>query len=987
MNSGYFLSPILRTLCRCLAAFGGLTFGAFSAFEARALELPAGFVSERLADGIDSAVAMAVAPDGRILVVEQTGALRVFQNGAFLPEPALDLSARLDTYWERGLIGVALSPEFPRTGEIFVLYVAKTPNVHHVISCFTMTGNTVDPASEKILLEGDDQGKFGGEVPAGHQGGPLCFGADGKLYVGLGEQTDRRLSQSLTALQGKILRLNPDGSIPEDNPYYNKTTGKYRSIWAIGMRNPFGLAQQAETARLYASDVGESSWEEIDEILPGGNYGWPEAEGFSKDGRFHNPLHAYPPVIGRCISGGIFYPKQPTAAGAFPTEWRGKYLFADWSVGWIKALDPEAPQNNVTNLARGLENPVSLMVEPGGSLLVLNRGTIWRDGKNFKGRTGSLVRIRFDAVAAAKVSEFPATLAETGLFAKLTPLIPEARFTQFEINLPPWQSGVRSRRWIALPTGGHLSYSADGEWKFPKGAIVIQHFEIDSTGAPLETQIFWLTGPRTARAAAYHWGADGKGAAMTKDAAINPIPGVNGQTWFTPAAEAELNLDTLALGFALPVNARQINCTAPDTQSGQKQNQLAAWSERGWFDAALTPEQVAQAPKLARTDDVSTSTEDRVRSYLDVNCASCHRPGGLGRGVFDARLSTPLAAQNIIDGPLISGDLGIAGAKVVTPGSPQTSALFQRLNRTDNFRMPPVALGDAPQPILSALAQWIQDLPPTPAATAKADANPAESIRVSDTVLFTDMDCFRIETTSATYLFGKRGAGFASILDPAGHDWISYKPGGQSKGEYRGLPKCGHPVKYFHCGYGFGQYVNDNWFTSVLALQEPGHVRIHSETKNGDASGDWDIYPESATFTVYKSGGEGFWFIYEGTPDGELKPEEDYALRPGGRRTPLSEPWAERTPWVAIGANASPYALVMVNHQDDSPIDSYVSWPYNRDADGGLNEMAIFGFGRPGWTDPNQHHPQMHRFPARFSIALTRAAEAEKTAQRLRSEK
>ncbi len=270
-------------------------------------------------------------------------------------------------------------------------------------------------------------------------------------------------------------------------------------------------------------------------------------------------------------------------------------------------------------------------------------------------------------------------------------------------------------------------------------------------------------------------------------------------------------------------------------------------------------------------------------------------------------------------------------------------------------------------------------------ASSFAEPVNKETISVSETTLFGDMDCYRIETPSATYLFGKRGAGFASILDPAGHDWISYHHGGLARGEYRGLPKCGQPIKYFHCGYGFGQYTNDNWFTTTVALTEPAHVRIHSETKNGDASGDWDFFPTYATFTLNRCGNEGFWFLYEGTPDGELKPDEQFALRPGGKRTPLSEPWTETTPWVAFGGKASQYALVCVNHQEDSPVDSYVSWPYKPEPDGGLNEMVVFGFGRAGWTDPKQHTPQMHTFPARFTIALTRADDAAGAAEKLRS--
>ncbi len=698
-------------VCRVLSV---LLVGWFVTLPTRGLELPPGFVAETLVDHIDCAVAFAVVPDGRIFYVEQTGALRVWKEGRVLPEPVLDVSARLDTYWERGLIGVTFHPDFPRTPHVFVLYVAKEPYVHHVLSRFTMKGDVADPASEQILLEGDDQHAFGGPVPAGHQGGPLRFGADGKLYVALGEQTARDPAQSLHALQGKMLRINPDGSIPEDNPFYTKTSGKYRSIWTIGMRNPFGIAVQPGTGRMLVSDVGESSWEEVDEILPGENYGWPEAEGISKDPRFRNPIYTYPPVLGRCIAGGTFYPKSPTAApsGAalFPEEWRGKFLFADWANGWVKALDLDAPQN-VTTFARGLENPVALESAPDGSLIVLNRGTIWRDPKKFKPNSGSLVRIRFTGQVtetSAGSRKFPATLAASELFASLAPLAPRQEFQLFEVNLSPWQPGVRVRRWISLPAGAHVHRIENGEWDLPKGTVVIQHYEIPhgTEGSPFETHLFWITGPRTARAAAYRW--KGVDAALVSEAQIVPLGDAANHRWFTPAPEEALNLDAVAMGFFLPVNGRQLNRDILDQVTGRNINQITLWNQRGLFDPAFSASDLAALPRLAAPDDTETSPEQRVRSYLDVNCAGCHHPGGLARAVFDARCSIPLDKQGLIDGPLISGDAGVPGNKVIVPGSLDKSILYQRLKRTDPARMPPVAVNDDPQPILPVLEQWIQ---------------------------------------------------------------------------------------------------------------------------------------------------------------------------------------------------------------------------------------------------------------------------------------
>ena len=250
----------------------------------------------------------------------------------------------------------------------------------------------------------------------------------------------------------------------------------------------------------------------------------------------------------------------------------------------------------------------------------------------------------------------------------------------------------------------------------------------------------------------------------------------------------------------------------------------------------------------------------------------------------------------------------------------------------------------------------------------------SQAIRVSEVTLFGDMDCLRIETSSATYLYGKRGAGFASILDPDGHDWVSYRHGGKALGEYRGLPKCGQPVKYFHCGYGFGQYTNTNHFTTTFQQVAPVHVRVHSETKDGAAACDWDFFPSHATMTLLKIPAR-YWFLYEGTPGGELNVAEDFVLRPGGQRTPLTKPWTDDVPWMLFGAKESPFGLLLAAHQPSAPL-SYVSWPYKPEADGSVNQMTVAGFGRPGWQDAKQHTPPLTQLPAKFSIALTRGAEA-----------
>ena len=349
------------------------------------VKLPSGFALTKVAGGLTAATALAVSPDGRVFVCEQTGALRVIKDGKLRPEPFVTLP--VDRYWERGLIGVTLDPDFDSNHYIYVTYVAAEPYPHHHVSRFTARGDVAAPGSEVILLRGDDQRKLGGNVPAGHQGGALHFGRDGTLYIAIGEQTAGEPAQRLDTLQGKLLRINPDGTIPEDNPFFKKAKGKYRAIWAIGLRNPFTFAVQPRTGRIFINDVGNNKWEEVDEGFAGANYGWPATEGATSDSRFRGPIHTYPVAS---VAGGAFCPKGKGAG--FPTQYQGKYFFMDFVHGWIKVLDPDHP-SKLETFASGLTRPCDLAFAPDGSLYVLLRDA-WVIDDKFRPHTGSLVRIR-----------------------------------------------------------------------------------------------------------------------------------------------------------------------------------------------------------------------------------------------------------------------------------------------------------------------------------------------------------------------------------------------------------------------------------------------------------------------------------------------------------------------------------------------------------------------------------------------------------------
>lgn len=347
------------------------------------LTLAAGFKAGVVAAGLTGATTMDVAPDGRIFISEQTGTLRIVKEGRLLAQPFVKLP--VDATWERGLLGVTVAPDFPHTPHVFVCYVAARPYPRHVVSRFTAAGDVAVPDSEKVLLEGDDQRKLGGTVPAGHQGGAIHFGKDGKLYVAIGDQTAGSPAQSMNSLLGRLLRIDPDGAIPADNPYFAKATGKYRATSAHGLRNPFTFAVEPETGRLFINDVGGNA-EEINEGIAGANYGWPTVEhGPTTDPRFRGPIHWYPTA---CIAGGAFAPKDLD----WPKPYRGQYFFGDFNHGSIKTIDPAKPAS-ARPFATGLRRPVDLRFAADGSLYVLVRDA-WVMDTLFKGGTGAPLRIR-----------------------------------------------------------------------------------------------------------------------------------------------------------------------------------------------------------------------------------------------------------------------------------------------------------------------------------------------------------------------------------------------------------------------------------------------------------------------------------------------------------------------------------------------------------------------------------------------------------------
>ena len=361
--------------------------------------IPPGF-SDTLVAGVSSPTALGFTPDGRLLVTAQGGVLSIVQNEVLLSTPAISFPAsNICSDVERGLLGVAVSPNFAANQRVFLYYTFKTPSSTCVnrVSRFTLpNSNVIDPSTEMVLI--DNMPSTAGN----HNAGDLLFGKDGFLYAtigdggcdyaggGCGGQNDGSRDQQ--ELTGKLLRITEDGGIPASNPFQgmgtarcNVTGGtaagnKCQETFAWGFRNPFRFAADPNDpgTRIFVNDVGQSAWEEIDIIQAGADYGWNCREGRHTNSTsgpctptppgMVDPVFEYAhettipgttsPASCDCISGGAFVPN-----GLWP-GFDGSYLFGDCVCGGIFKLDPSF---SAGDFAIGLGTVVHLLFGPFGN--------------------------------------------------------------------------------------------------------------------------------------------------------------------------------------------------------------------------------------------------------------------------------------------------------------------------------------------------------------------------------------------------------------------------------------------------------------------------------------------------------------------------------------------------------------------------------------------------------------------------------------------
>ncbi|MEX1263524.1 MAG: PQQ-dependent sugar dehydrogenase [Actinomycetota bacterium] len=379
------------------------------------IALPAGFTTETVASGLDQPVTFDFLPDGRILIGERSGLVRLAEQGRLAEQPILDLRARVATEYWRGLVALAVDPDFEVNAFVYVVYAVRPtgdPKSATVVRVSRFALTETSAGEEVVILgAGGDKTDSCTALPSSadclpsdvdHIGADIAFGDDGTLFISTGdgggleavEETAFR-AQDIDALGGKILHVTRDGLGLETNPFFAGDPSANRSkVWAVGLRNPFRLTLTSAGLPIVA-DVGWRVTDEIDAAPAGVNLGWPCYEGEARTMEYEattqcqalyqeaavprGPLIVLPHPDASSVIGGVIYDGD-----AYPDEYRGSYFYGDWGFSWIRhvRVDPQSGEldGKPQPFAEAAGGPTAFHIGPDGLLYVLslNHGKVHR---------------------------------------------------------------------------------------------------------------------------------------------------------------------------------------------------------------------------------------------------------------------------------------------------------------------------------------------------------------------------------------------------------------------------------------------------------------------------------------------------------------------------------------------------------------------------------------------------------------------------------
>jgi uncharacterized repeat protein (TIGR03806 family) len=657
----------------------------------------------------------------RLFVAEYEG--RIY---SFLPE---DPSGKKDLFLDmgRGISAFSFHPKYKENGYVFVFSHADEKLPSHRgqksrISRYQLERGSnpprVSPESQTIIIE----------WPAGgHNGGEAIIGPDGYLYISTGDGTSgsdvNDSGQNLTDLQAVMMRLDVDHpdpgknySIPKDNPFVD-TPGALPEIWAYGYRNPWRFSFDPKTGQPWVGDVGQDTWEMIELSHKGANHGWSAMEGTHpfQPGRKRGPTPIVPPIVEhhhtecRSITGGYVY------QGSKFKELRDTYIYGDYQYGKVWGLRYDHKAKKVTwhrELAASTVKISSFGIARDGSIYALDYDA------------GYITKLEH-AAPTVKTPPFPRRLSETGLFTSVREHKVAPGVMPYSINAPFWSDGAHKERFFALPRETKIDFQEDKEWVWDDGGVTVKSFSLElEIGNPrskryIETRIVlkqddqWL-------GYSYRWNdaqtdavlVGARGMDSTYEIKDPKAPGgARRQVWHFPSRNECMFCHSRAAGFVLGLTTSQMN-REHQFEGGTTDNQLRTYAHIGIFKKPL-PKDTVSMPAYPDPLDSKANLSSRVKTYFEVNCAICHISDGGGNSLIELGAKTPLEKAKLIDEPPVHEDLGLPNARLIAPGAPERSVLYQRIIRRGQKQMPPVSTNVVDEQGAKLIEEWIRSLPGT----------------------------------------------------------------------------------------------------------------------------------------------------------------------------------------------------------------------------------------------------------------------------------